>query len=67
VIELVQEGAMEKDVDVRKNNLLEKNQDMVLAACWRTLEDIENFSLLPEILSVDTIFSTNKKKYPVII
>jgi hypothetical protein len=63
-IENVQVGeeAMEKDVDVRKNLLLEKSQAVVLAACRSTLEDIETFSLFPEILSVDTTFSTNKEK-----
>jgi hypothetical protein len=58
---------MEKAVDVRKNLLLEKSQAMVLAACWSTLEDIETFSLFPEILSVDTTFSTNKEKRPLLI
>jgi hypothetical protein len=58
---------MEKDVDVRKNLLLENSHAMVLAACWSTLEDIETFSLFPEILSVDTTFSTNKEKLPLLM
>jgi hypothetical protein len=41
----VGEEAMEKDVDVRKNLLLENSHDMVLAACWSTLEDIELWAL----------------------
>jgi hypothetical protein len=60
----VDKEAMEKAVDVRKNLLLENSQAMVLAACWSTLEDIGTFSLFPEILSVDTTFSTNKEKCP---
>jgi hypothetical protein len=63
----VGEEAMEKDVDVRKNLLLRNSQDMVLAACWITFEDIETFSLFPEILSVDTTFSKNKEKRPLLI
>jgi hypothetical protein len=63
----VGEEAMEKAVDVRNNRLLENSQAMVLAACWSTLEDIETFSLFPEILSVDTAFSTNKEKCPLLI
>jgi hypothetical protein len=63
----VGEEAMEKDVDVRKNLILENSQAMVLAACWSTLEDIETFSLFPEILSVDTLFSTKKEKCPLLI
>jgi hypothetical protein len=49
MVEHVQVGeeAMEKDVDVRNNLLLEKSKAMVLAACWSTLEDIETFSLFP--------------------
>jgi hypothetical protein len=63
----VGEEAIEKDVDVRNNLLLENSQAMVLATCWSTLEDIETFSLFPEILSLDTTFSTNKEKYPLLI
>jgi hypothetical protein len=59
--------AMDKAVDVRKNLLLENSQAMVLAACWSTLEDIETFSLFPEILCVDTTFSTNKDRLPRLI
>jgi hypothetical protein len=69
MVEHVQVGkeAMEKAVDVRKNLLLENSQAIVLAACWSTLEDIETFSLFSEILSADTIFSTNKEKLPLLI
>jgi hypothetical protein len=63
----VGEDAMEKYVDLIKNLLLENSQAMVLAACWSTFEDIETFSLVPEILSMDTIFSTNKEKRPLLI
>jgi hypothetical protein len=63
----VGEEATEKAVDLRKNILLENSQAMVLAACWSTLEDIEIFSLFPEILSGDTTFSTNKEKRPLLI
>jgi hypothetical protein len=68
-VEHVQVGeyAMEKAVDVTNNLLLENSQSVVLAACWSTLENIDNFSLFPEILSVDTIFSTNKEKRPLLI
>jgi hypothetical protein len=51
--------AMGEAVDVRENILLKKSQAMVLAACWRTLEDIETFSLFPSILSVDTTIEFN--------
>jgi hypothetical protein len=40
---------------------------LVLAACWNILEDIETLSLFPEKLSVDTKFSTNKEKRPLLI
>jgi hypothetical protein len=63
----VGEEAMEKAVDVRKNLLLENSQDMVLAACWNALEDIETFSLFPEISSVGTTYSRNKEKRPILI
>jgi hypothetical protein len=63
----VEEEAMEKALDVIKNLLLENSQAMVLAACWITLDDIGTFSLFPEIVSVDTIFSTNKEKRPLLI
>jgi hypothetical protein len=63
----VGEKAMDKDVGVRKNLLLENSQAMVLVACWSTLEDIDTFSLFPEISSVDTTFSTNKEKGPLLI
>jgi hypothetical protein len=43
--------SMKKDVDVRKNILLKSSQAMVLAARW----------------SVDTIFSTNNEKRPLLI
>jgi hypothetical protein len=68
-VEHVQVGkdAMEKDVDVRNNIILENSHAVVLAACWSTLEYIETFSLFPEILSVDTTFSTNKEKRPLLI
>jgi hypothetical protein len=56
---------MEIAVDLRKNLLLENSQSMDLDACWSTVEDIETFSLSPEILSsVDTTLSTNKEKLP---
>jgi hypothetical protein len=45
----VGEDAMEKAVDVRKNLRLEHSQAMVLTVCWSTLDDIETFSLFPEI------------------
>jgi hypothetical protein len=54
-------------VDVSNNLLLENSQVMVLAACWSTLDDIDTFSLFPEIASVDITFSTNKEKRPLII
>jgi hypothetical protein len=41
----VGEEAMEQVVNVRKNLLLKHSQDMLLAACWSTLEDIETSSL----------------------
>jgi hypothetical protein len=50
----VGEEAMENAVDVRKNLLLENSQAIFVAVYWSTLEDIETFSLFPEILSVDT-------------
>jgi hypothetical protein len=63
----VGEEAMEKTVDVRKNLLLKISQAMVLAACWSTFEIIDTLYLFPEISSVDTIFSTNKEKIPLLI
>jgi hypothetical protein len=33
----------------------------VLAVCWSTLEDVENLSLFPEILSVNTTFSKTRR------
>jgi hypothetical protein len=58
---------MEKDMDVQNNLLLENSKVMVVAACWSTLENIEAFSVFPEILSVDTTYSTNKKERPLVI
>jgi hypothetical protein len=63
----VGEDATEKAVDVRNNLLLKNSQAMVLAACWSTLEDIDNFSLFPEILSVDTTFSTKNETRTLLI
>jgi hypothetical protein len=57
----VGEEAIEKAVDLRKNILLEYSQAMLLAARWSTLEDIETFSLFPEIL-VWTLYFQQRRR-----
>jgi hypothetical protein len=63
----VGEEEMEKAVDVIHNLLLENAQALFLAVCWSTLADIDTFSFFPEKLNVDTSFSTNKEKDPLLV